>query len=75
MKKLAEIEFKGLELEDELVEISENAEEKGLTQISPQLTKDEKDRTRHWVEYVDHNVVTNQEQHVRSTVPEKTYPA
>ena len=61
-------------------EISENAAKKGLTRISPQLTIDEKDRTRHWVESVDHNqadfvVVSNQEQHVRSTVPEKTYPA
>ena len=54
-KKLAEIELKGLELEDELSEISENAEESGLTRISPQLTIDEKDRTRHWVESVDHN--------------------
>ena len=80
-KKLAEIELKGLELEDELSEISENAEESGLTRISPQLTIDEKDRTRHWVESVDHNqpdavVVPNQEQHVqRSTAPEATYPA
>ena len=54
-KKLAEIELKGLELEDELSEISENAEESGLTRISPLLTIDEKDRTRHWVESVDHN--------------------
>ena len=54
-KKLAEIELKGLELEDELSEISENAEESGLIRISPQLTIDEKDRTRHWVESVDHN--------------------
>ena len=38
-KKLAEIELKGLELEDELSEISENAEESGLTRISPQLTR------------------------------------
>ena len=72
--------MKGLELEDELSEISENAEESGLTQISPQLTKEEKDRTRHWVESVDHNqpdavVVPNQEQHVRSTTAEATYPA
>ena len=79
-KKLAEIELKGLELEDELSEISENAEESGLTRVSPQLTIDEKDRTRHWVESVDHNqpdsvVVSNQEQHVRSTAPEETYPA
>ena len=79
-KKLAEIELKGLELEDELSEISENAEESGLTRISPQLTIDQKDRTRHWVESVDHNqpdavVVPNQEQHVRSTAPEATYPA
>ena len=79
-KKLAEIELKGLELEDELSEISENAEESGLTRISPQLSIDEKDRTRHWVESVDHNqpdavVVPNQEQHVRSTAPEATYPA
>ena len=79
-KKLAEIELKGLELEDELSEISENAEESGLTRISPQLTIDEKDRTRHWVESVDHNqpdavVVSNQEQHVRSIAPEATYPA
>ena len=61
-------------------EISENAEESGLTRISPQRTIDEKDRTRHWVESVDHNqpdavVVPNQEQHVRSTAPEATYPA
>ena len=41
-KKLAEIELKGLELEDELSEISENAEESGLTRISPQLTIDKK---------------------------------
>ena len=34
-KKLAEIELKVLELEDELSEISENAEESGLTRISP----------------------------------------
>ena len=79
-KKLAEIELKGLELEDELSEISENAEESGLSRISPQLTKDENDRTRHWVESVDHNqpdavVVPNQEQQVRSTAPEATYPA
>ena len=79
-KKLAEIELQGLELEDELSEISENAEESGLTRISPQLTIDEKDRTRHWVESVDQNqpdavVVPNQEQHVRSTAPEATYPA
>ena len=46
-KKLVEIELKGLELEDELSQISENAEESGLTRISPQLTIDEKDRTRH----------------------------
>ena len=61
-------------------EISENAEESGLTHISPQLTIDEKDRTRHCVESVDHKqpdsvVVSNQEQHVRSTAPEITYPA
>ena len=61
-------------------EISENAEESGLTRISPQLTIDEKDRTRHWVESVDHKQpdsvgVSNQEQHVRSTAPEITYPA
>ena len=79
-KKLAEIELKGLELENELSEISENAEESGLTRTSPQLTTDEKDRTRHCVESVDHNqpdavVVPNQEQHVRSTAPEETYPA
>ena len=79
-KKLAEIELKGLELEDELSEISESAEESGLTRIAPQLTIDEKDRTRYWVESVDHNqpdavVVPNQEQHVRSTAPEVTYPA
>ena len=79
-KKLAEIELKGLELEDELSEISEIAEESGLTRFSPQLTIDEKDRTRNWVESVDHNqpdavVVPNQEQHVRSTAPEETYPA
>ena len=79
-KKLAEIELKRLELEDELSEISENAEESGLTRISLQLTIDEKDRTRHWVESVDHNqpdavIVRNQEQHVRSTAPEATYPA
>ena len=35
---MAEIELKRLELEDELSEISENAEESGLTRISPQLT-------------------------------------
>ena len=69
--------MKGLELEDELSEICENAEESGLTRISPQLTIDKKDRTRHWVESVDHNqldavVVPNQEQHVRSTAPEAT---
>ena len=79
-EKLAEIELKGLELEDELPEISENAEESGLTRISPQLKIDKKDRTRHWVESVDHNqpdavVVPNQEQHVRSTAPEASYPA
>ena len=79
-RKLAEIELKGLELEDELSEISENAEESSLTRISPQLKIDEKDRTRHWVESVDHNqpdavVVPNQEQHVCSTAPEATYPA
>ena len=79
-KKLTEIELNGLELEDELSEISEIAEESGLTRISPQLTKDEKDRTRQWVESVDHNqpdavVVPNQEQHVHSTAPEATYPA
>ena len=66
-------------MKDELSEISENAEESGLTRISPQLSIDEKDRTRHWVESVDHNqpdavVVPNQEQHVRSTAPEQTYP-
>ena len=71
--------MKGLELEDELSEISENAAENGLTRISLQLTIDEKDRTRHWVESVDHNqhdavVVPNQEQNVRSTA-EATYPA
>ena len=76
-KKLAEIELKGLELEDELSEISESAEKSGLTRIS---TIDEKDRTRHRVESVDHNqpdavVVPNQEQHVRSTAPEATYSA
>ena len=79
-KKLAEIELKELELEDELSEISKNAEESCLTRISPQLIIDVKDRTRHWVESVDHNqpdavVVPNQEQHVRSTAPEATYPA
>ena len=37
-KKLTTIELKGLELEDELSEISENAEESGLTRISTQLT-------------------------------------
>ena len=72
--------MKGLELEDELSEISKNAEESGLTRISSQLTIDEKDRTRHWVGSVDHNqpdavAVPNQEQHIRSTVPEATYPA
>ena len=77
-KKLAEVELKGLELEDELSEISKNAEENGLTRISLQLTIDENDRTRHWVEFVDHNqpdavVVTNEEQHVRSTTPKKNY--
>ena len=61
-------------------EISENAEESGLSRISPQITIDEKDRTRHWVESVDHNqpnavVVPNQEQHVCSTAPEAIYPA
>ena len=61
-------------------EISESAEESGLTRISPQLTIDDKDRTRHLVESVDHNqtdyvVVSNQEPHIRSTAPEKTYPA
>ena len=79
-KKMAEIELKWLELEDELSEISENAEESGLTRISPQLTIDEKNCTRHWVESVDRNqpdavAVPNQEQHVRSTAPEATYPA
>ena len=78
-KKQAEIELKGLQLEDELSEISENAEESGSTRISPQVTIDENDRTRHWVESVDHNqpdavVVPNQEQHVRSTAPEETHP-
>ena len=78
-KKQAEIDLKGLELENELSEISENAEESGLTRISPQLTIDEKDRTRHCVESVDHNqpdavVVPNQEQHVGSTAPEALYP-
>ena len=63
-----------------MTEISENAEESGLTRISPQLTIDEKDRTRHWVESVHHNqpdavVVPNQEQHVRSIATEATYPA
>ena len=77
---MAEIELKGLELEDELSELSDNAEESGLTRISPQLTIDEKDRTRHWVDFVHHNqpdavVVPNQGQHVRSTAPEATYPA
>ena len=76
-KKLAEIELKGLELEDELSEISENAEESGLTGIYSQLTTYEKDRTRHWAESVDHNqpdfvVVPNQKQHVRSTAHEET---
>ena len=79
-KKHAEIELKGLDLEDELSEISENAEGSGLTRISPQLTIDKNDRTRHWVESVDHNqpdpvVVPNQEQYVRATAPERTYPA
>ena len=60
-------------------EISENAEESCLTRTSPQLTMDEKDRSSHWVESVDHNqpdavLVPNQEQHVRSTAPEETYP-
>ena len=54
-KKLAEIVMKGLELEDELSEISENAEGSGLTRISPQLTIDENERTRPRVESVDHN--------------------
>ena len=72
--------MKGLELEVELSEISQNAEESGLTRISPQLIIDKKDRTRHWVESVDHYqpdsvVVSNQEQHVGSKIPEKTYPA
>ena len=79
-KKLAAIDLKWLELEDELSEVSENAVESGLTRISPQLTIDEKDRTRHWVESVDHNqpdavVVPNQEQHFCSTAPEALYPA
>ena len=79
-KKQAEIELKGLDLENELSEISENAEGSGLTRISPQLTIDENDRTRHWVESIDHNqpdpvVVPNQEQNVRATAPERTYPA
>ena len=79
-KKVAEIELKGFELEDELSEISENSEESGLTRISPKLTIDERDRTRHWAESVDNNqpdavVVPNQEQHVRSTAPEETNPA
>ena len=61
-------------------EIGENAEESSLTRNSPQLTIDKNDRTRHWVESVDQNqpdavVVPNQEQHVSSTAPEKTYPA
>ena len=43
--KLAEIGLKGLELEDELSEISEDAEESGLTRTSLQLTIDKKDRT------------------------------
>ena len=72
--------MKGLELEDELSENSQNAEGSGLTRNSPQLTIDENDRSRHWVESVEHNqpdavVVPNQEQDVRSTAPEKTYPA
>ena len=75
-KKLAEIELKGLELEDELSETSENAEEIGLPRIL-QLTIDEGVRARRWVESVDHKqldavVVFNQEQHVRSTAPEET---
>ena len=79
-KILTDIELKGLELEDELSENSENAEGSGLTRISPQLTIDENDRSRHWVESVNHNqpdavVVPNQEQDFRSTAPEKTYPA
>ena len=53
-KKLAEIELKGVELEDELSEVSEKAEESGSTRICPQLTIEENDRTRHWVESVDH---------------------
>ena len=48
-KKLAEIELNGLELEDELSEIRENAEESGSARISLQLTIEEKDRTRHWI--------------------------
>ena len=76
-KKMVEIELKGFELEDELSEISKCAEVSGLTQISPQLTKGDKDRTRHWVESFDHNqpdavVVPNQEQHVFSIAPEQT---
>ena len=78
-KKLAEIELEGLELENKLSEISENAEQESLTPISPQLTKDDKDRTHHWIEYVDHNqpdavVDPSQEQHVHSTAPEQPYP-
>ena len=61
-------------------EISDNAEESGLTRISPQLTIDEKDRTCNLVDSVDHNqhdsvAVSNQEQRVRLTAPEETYPA
>ena len=72
--------MKGLELEDELSEISENAEESGLTRITPQLTIDENYCTPHGVESVDRNqpdavVYPNQEQHVRSTAPEKTFTA
>ena len=79
-KKLAEVELKGLELEDELSEISEIGEENGLTRISPQLKIYGKNCTCHWVESVDHNqpdsvVVSNQEQHVLSTASEITYPA
>ena len=54
-EKLAEIDLKRLELEDELSEIGENAEESVLTRISPKLTIDKNDRTSHWVKSVDHN--------------------
>ena len=49
------------------------------TQISPQLTIDDKDRIRHWIKSVDHKqpdavVDPNQELHVRSIASEQSYP-